>query len=78
MYVVQVCRSSSIGSLGFLGVKRYTQPNGESGNDPYGGIFCHHMSDNDVDLSDLYVYLSVIYVDLSDHYVQMSEKYRNN
>ena len=27
--------------------------------------FCHHLSDNYVDLSDLYVDLSVIYVDLS-------------
>ena len=29
--------------------------------------FCHHLSDNYVDLSD-------IYVDLSDHYVDLSEK----
>ena len=33
--------------------------------------FCHHLSDNYVDLSDLYVDLSVIYVDLSDHYVDL-------
>ena len=26
--------------------------------------FCHHLSDNYVDLSDLYVDMSVIYVDL--------------
>ena len=37
--------------------------------------FCHHLSDNDVDLSDLYVDLSVIYVDLSNHYVYLCEKY---
>ena len=30
--------------------------------------FCHHLSDNYVDLSDLYVDLSVIYVDLSEKY----------
>ena len=43
--------------------------------------FCHHLSDNYVDLSDLYVVLSdlyvdlsVIYVDLSDHYVDLSGK----
>ena len=35
--------------------------------------FCHHLSDNYVDLSDLYVDLSAIYVDLSDHYVDMAE-----
>ena len=40
--------------------------------------FCHHLSDNYVDLSDLYVDLSVIYVDLSDHYVDLSEKYHSN
>ena len=33
--------------------------------------FCHHLSDN-------YVDLSVIYVDLSDHYVDLSEKYHHN
>ena len=33
------------------------------------------MSDNCVDLSDLYVNSSVIYVDLSDYYVDLSEKY---
>ena len=27
--------------------------------------FCHHLSDNYVDLSDLYVVLSDLYVDLS-------------
>ena len=30
--------------------------------------FCHHLSDNYVDLSDNYV-------DLSDHYVDLSENY---
>ena len=30
--------------------------------------FCHHLSDNYVDLSDPYVDLSVISVDLSDNY----------
>ena len=30
--------------------------------------FCHHLSDNYVNLSDLYVDLSVIYVDLSEKY----------
>ena len=34
--------------------------------------FCHHLSDNPVDLSDLYVDLSVIYVDLSDLYIDFS------
>ena len=29
------------------------------------GYFCHHLSDNYVDLSDLYVDLSDLYVDLS-------------
>ena len=33
--------------------------------------FCHHLSDNDVDLS-------VIYVDLPDHYVDLTEKYHYN
>ena len=33
--------------------------------------FCHHLSDNYVDLSDNYV-------DLSDHYVDLSEKYHHN
>ena len=27
--------------------------------------FCHHLSDNDVDLSDLYIVLSNLYIDLS-------------
>ena len=40
--------------------------------------FCHHLSDNDVDLSDLSVVLSVIYVDLPDHSVDLSEKFQNN
>ena len=34
--------------------------------------FCHHLSDNYVDLSDIYVDLSDIYVDLSDLYVDLS------
>ena len=34
--------------------------------------FCHHLSDNYVDLSDLYVVLSDLYVDLSDLYVDLS------
>ena len=34
--------------------------------------FCHHLSDNYVDLSDLYVDLSVIYVELSDLNVDLS------
>ena len=42
--------------------------------DEYGGIFCHHLSDNYVHLSDLYVDLTVINVDLSDYYVDLSEK----
>ena len=44
--------------------------------------FCHHLSDNYVDLSDLYVVLSDLYVDLSvidvdlsDHYVVLSDLY---
>ena len=40
--------------------------------------FCHHLSDNYVDLSDLYIDLSVIYVDLSDHYVDLSKNYQHN
>ena len=28
--------------------------------------FCRHLSDKDVDMSDLYVVLSDLYVDLSD------------
>ena len=53
---------------------------------------CHHLSDNYVDLSDLYADLSVIDVDLSDnsvylsdlyvdfwgHFVDLSEKYHHN
>ena len=35
--------------------------------------FCHHLTDDYVDLSDLYVVSSVFYVDLSDHYVSLSE-----
>ena len=34
--------------------------------------FCHHLSDNYVDLSDLYVVLSDLYVDLSDLSVELS------
>ena len=34
--------------------------------------FCHHFSDNYVDLSDNYVDLSDLYVDLSDLYVDLS------
>ena len=34
--------------------------------------FCHHLSDNYVDLSDVYVDLSDLYVDLSDLYVDLS------
>ena len=33
------------------------------------GYFCHHLSDNYVDLTDLYVDLSDHYVDLSDNFV---------
>ena len=54
--------------------------------------FCHHLSDNyvdlsdnyvdlsdlNVDLSDLYVDLSVIYVVFSDQYLDLSEKYHYN
>ena len=40
--------------------------------------FCHHLSDNYVDLSDNYVDLSDLYVDLSDHYVDLSENYHHN
>ena len=40
--------------------------------------FCHHLSENDLDLSDLYVDLSVTYVNLSDHYVNLSEKHYHN
>ena len=34
--------------------------------------FCHHLSDNYVDLSDVYVDLSDLYIDLSDLYVDLS------
>ena len=34
--------------------------------------FCHHLSDNYLDLSGLYVDLSGLYVDLSDLYVDLS------
>ena len=34
--------------------------------------FCHHLSDNYVDLSDLYVVLLDLYVDLSDLHVDLS------
>ena len=34
--------------------------------------FCHHLSDNYVDLSDLDVALSDLHVDLSDLYVDLS------
>ena len=34
--------------------------------------FCHHLSDNYVDLSDLYVVLSDLYVDLQDLSVELS------
>ena len=34
--------------------------------------FCHHLSDNYVDLSDLYFVLSDLYVDLSDPYSDLS------
>ena len=43
-----------------------------------GAYFCHHLSDNYVDLSELNVNLSVIYVDLSNHFVDLSEKYNHN
>ena len=35
--------------------------------------FCHHLSDNYVDLSDHYVDLSENYVDLSDNDVDLSD-----
>ena len=35
--------------------------------------FCHHLSDNYVDLSDLYVDLSDHYVDLSENYADLSD-----
>ena len=35
--------------------------------------FCHHLSDNYVDLSDLYIDLSDHYVDLSENYVELSD-----
>ena len=38
--------------------------------------FCHHLSDNYVDLSDLYVDLSDLYVDLPDLYVDFSLIFR--
>ena len=38
-------------------------------------FFCHHLSDNYVDLSDLNVVLSDLYVDLSDLYVDLSDLY---
>ena len=34
--------------------------------------FCHHLSNNYVDLSDLYVVLSDLYVDLSEFYFDLS------
>ena len=34
--------------------------------------FCHHLSDNYVDLADLYVVLSDLYVDLLRYYVDLS------
>ena len=37
--------------------------------------FCHHLSDNNFDLSDLYVVLSDLYVDLSELYVDLSDLY---
>ena len=37
--------------------------------------FCHHLSDNYVDLSDLYVVLLDLYVDLSDLYVVLLDLY---
>ena len=37
--------------------------------------FCHHLSDNYVDLSDLYVDLSDHYVDLSENYVDLSDNF---
>ena len=37
--------------------------------------FCHHLSDNYVDLSDLCVVLSDLYVDLSDLYVDLSHSF---
>ena len=37
--------------------------------------FCHHLSDNYVDLSNLHVDLSDLYVDLSDLYIDLSDLY---
>ena len=37
--------------------------------------FCHHLSDNYVDLSAIYVDLSDFYVDLSDLYVDLPDLY---
>ena len=39
---------------------------------PMVAYFCHHLSDNYVDLSDNHVDLSDNYVDLSDLYVDLS------
>ena len=51
---------------------------GEIKNDNMVAYFCHHLSDNYVDLSDNNVDLSDLYDDLSDHYVDLSESYHHN
>ena len=68
-----------IGSDAFNHSKEFTKATGKLEVTKYMVVyFCHHLSDNYVDLSDFYVDLSIIYVDLSNHYVNLSEKYHHN
>ena len=54
----------------FVSYQRYNMRG--TGPSSYGAYFCHHSSDNYVDLSDLYVVLSDLYIEWSDLYVDLS------
>ena len=67
---MQKCRTMELSDYRAVGVLIRTQCKHEYCS--MVAYFCHHLSDNYVDLSDLFVVLSDPYVDLSDHYVDLS------
>ena len=66
---MQKCRTMELSDYPAVGVLIRTQCKHEYFS--MVAYFCHHLSDNYVDLSDLFV-LSDRYVDLSDRYVDLS------
>ena len=68
-FVKLILFNSKLCPLGFGGHEPYTLLFGYPTMVAY---FCHHLSDNYVDLSDIFVDLSDLYVDFSDLYVDLS------